>query len=374
MRSAKVVVVLMTLSLTGCSIDSEDLWPFGSNEAATPAPAPAPTGSPPPPQFESQPSAAPVSTVGTRQSGTVVGQKVASLRGELDRLNQRLSGQNERLIQVRRTTVENAQRYHGTVAAVTARLQLGTTPGNPVLVSQWNAAQAELDRVNGDIMSLSTLANEVASNSALANFVLESSRAAYGLTGAIDEDHRRLAILEDDTNQASVLIDRLLNEINEDISRQGAYVATERANLATLSQAVKNGELFGANLAVTSRYGGAGSAFTTSSTPRGGFTSGGRRPLVVIRFDRADVPYERALYSAIFRALQSQPAASFDVVAVTPAAGKAAQVALNQSQSKRFANQVLKSLTEMGMPASRVSLAATTSPGAATSEVHVYQR
>ena len=56
------------------------------------------------------------------------------------------------------------------------------------------------------------------------------------------------------------------------------------------------------------------------------------------------------------------------------AAGKAAQVALNQSQSKRFANRVLRSLTDMGMPASRVSLAATTSPGASTSEVHVYLR
>ena len=376
LRSVKVAVVIMSISLAGCSVDSEDLWPFSSDEPATPAPAPVSTGAPPPPQFADQASApAPMTSVRVRRSGTLVGQRVSSLRSELDRLNERLDGQNERLIQIRRATVENAQRYHGTVAAVTSRLQLGTTPGNPVLVSQWNAAQAELDRVNGDILALNTLANDVASNSALANYVLESARAAYGLTGAIDEDHRQLAILEDDTNRTAVLVDRLLGEINEDISRQSAYVSTERANLTTLSQAVKNGELFGSNLAIRSAYGGGGrQAFASSSTPRGGFVSSGRRPLVVIRFDRPDVPYERALYSAVSRALQNQPAANFDVVAVTPSAGKAAQVALNQSRSKRFANRVMKSLTEMGMPASRVSLAATTSPGASTSEVHVFIR
>jgi hypothetical protein len=369
----------MTISLAGCAVDSEDLWPFGSNEPAPPPPAPVSQGAaPPPPQFPSAgspASLAPVTPVRVGETGTLVGRKTAELRRELDRLNQRLSEQGERLTQVRRATVENAQRYHGTVAAVTARLQLGTTPGNPVLVSQWNAAQAELDRINGDIMALNTLANEVASNSALANYVLESSRAAYGLTGAIDEDHRQLAILEDDTNRTAVLVDRLLAEINEDIARQSAYVGTERDNLATLSQAVKNGELFGSNLALRSAYGrGNAPMFSNSSTPRGGFAMGGRRPLVVIRFDRPDVAYERALYSAVARALENRPAAAFDVVAVTPAAGKAAQVALYQSQSKRFANRVMKSLTEMGMPASRVSLAATTSPGASTSEVHVYLR
>ena len=59
--------------------------------------------------------------------------------------------QNQELQIIRRTTTQNAQRYHGTVAAINARLQLGTTPGNPVLVSQWNTAQAELDRIGLDI-------------------------------------------------------------------------------------------------------------------------------------------------------------------------------------------------------------------------------
>jgi hypothetical protein len=61
-------------------------------------------------------------------------------------------------------------------------------------------------------------------------------------------------------------------------------------------------------------------------------------------------------------------------VAVAPGAGGAADGALGQSQARRYANQVMRSLTDMGLPANRVSLAATTNPGSATNEVHVYIR
>ena len=47
--------------------------------------------------------------------------------------------------------------------------------------------------------------------------------------------------------------------------------------------------------------------------------TGARRPLVVIRFDRANVPYEQALYTAVSRALERRPQALFDLVAVAHA-------------------------------------------------------
>ena len=308
-------------------------------------------------------------------SGTFVGQKTEQLRAELRKLQGKLQSQNDGLIQIRAQTTQTAQRYHGTVAAVAAKLQLGTTPGNPVLVSQWNAAQAELDQMSSDIAAMNALANEIAGNASLAFYVLESARAAYSLAGAIDEDHRQLAILEDETNRTVVLIDRLLAEINEDTARQTAYIGGERGNLTTLSRAVKNGELLGTSLfglgyttAVVQP------AFAASSTPRSGFQSGARQAMVVIRFDRADVAFERALYAAVSRVLSGQPQARFDIVAVTPAAGAHSEVALKRSRAKRNANRVLQSLTDMGMPASRLSLAATTSPSVSANEVHVYVR
>ena len=73
-------------------------------------------------------------------------------------------------------------------------------------------------------------------------------------------------------------------------------------------------------------------------------------------------------------ALQRKPTADFDLVAVAPTKGNAAQTALAMNESKRNADAVMRSLANMGLPAARVTLSATTSKVADTSEVHIYVR
>ncbi len=302
-----------------------------------------------------------------------MGQKLAQLRNELGALQDNVRQRNGGLQDIRRTTTRNAQRYHGMIAAVNARLQLGTTPGNPVLVSQWNTAQSELDRIGLDIAAMNSLANSVAADSAMVSYLLETTRATYGLQGAIDEDHRQLAVLEDETNQTLVLIDRLLNELSEDISRQTAYVGNERRNLTAISLAIKNGEYYGQSLS-SRAYLSAAPLASAAPSGGGGFATANRRPLVVIRFDRPDVPYQQALYNAVSRALERRPQATFELVAVTPSRGTSADNALNASKVKRHADDVLRTLTEMGLPANRVNLSATTNAETTANEVHIYVR
>ena len=216
---------------------------------------------------------------------------------------------------------------------------------------------------------MNALSNKVANDSSLAAFILESVRATYGLTGAVDEDHRQLAVLEDETNRTVVLIDRLLNELNEDIARQTNYVSRERADLTVLSVAVKNGELFGSSLA--------NRAYGTAAPARGAATVGNlsnRRPLVVIRFDRPNVPYKEPVFSAVSEALNRRPGSVFDVVSIVPQRGTPAQVALNANQARRNAEQVVQTLVEMGLPSDRVSLNSTSSGQVANNEVHIYVR
>ena len=133
---------------------------------------------------------------------------MVEVRGELKRLQSQINQQNTQLQSIRNLTVQHSQNYHTTVGAINSRLQVGTTPGNPALVNQWNVAQASLAQVENDIAQMNTLANGVASTSTLSAFLLETTRAAYGLSGAIDEDHRQLSILEDEVNRTVVLIDR----------------------------------------------------------------------------------------------------------------------------------------------------------------------
>lgn len=387
------VVFALALVLGGCSFVSDAVFPGRDGDQAAvstaPAPAsnepvqiaqrnaaPAPVAPAPPPPLGSSNFNPPAVTPGVN-TGTFVGQKVAQLRTELSQLQSNIVQQNLRLQQIREQLASTSQRYHGTIAAISARLQVGTTPGNPVLVNQWNLAQAELDRLGSDINQLNSLANGVASDAAFASFVLESTRAAFGLSGAIDEDHRQLVILEDETNRTVVLIDRLLNELSEDVSRQTAYVGNERSNLTTLSLAIKNGELLGPSLAsraFTTSAPIASTAPQAANLPARSNQFASRRPLVVIRFDRPDVPYEQALFSAISRTLEQRPQSQFDLVAVAPNRGTPAEVALNTSRSKDNAERVLRSLTDMGLPANRVQLSSSSSADAFTNEVHIYVR
>ena len=71
---------------------------------------------------------------------------------------------------------------------------------------------------------------------------------------------------------------------------------------------------------------------------------------------------------------QVRPEASFDLVAVTPNRGSASEHAMAQSTVKKHTNRVLKSLLDMGLPASRISLLATSSNTSASNEVHIYIR
>lgn len=319
-----------------------------------------------------------------KPTGTYVGQRVEQMRNDLSTLQTNLAQRNNQLVDVRASVTNTSQRYHGNVAAIATRLQIGTTPANPVLVDQWKLAQGDLDRLAIDITAMNNLANQVSQDSSTASYLLESARATLTLPGAIDEDHRQLRILEDETSRTNVQIDRLLTELSADVSRQTSYIGGERANLTVLAAAINQGQLYGPALAGTSRgFAGMASPGAAAATvaAQGGpqALSGpqsfdGRQPLVIIRFDRADVPYQQALYNAVSRALERRPDARFDLVSVAVAQGSPTQSALAVNQSRRNAERVLRSLSDMGLPAARVTVSSQTSPQIAANEVHIYVR
>lgn len=383
------VVVCSAVLLSACSFSSfsmDSLWPSltgGSTETAsakTPATAPPaggaiqPIGGGTAPPVLGTTNFVPRRITPGEPTGTFVGQKVSMLRAELQRMRAQIRGQNDQLQITRRETGKHSRVYHSAIAAINSRLQVGTTPGNPFLVNQWNVAQAGLATIDSDIAKMNSLANGVAGTSTMSSYLLETTRASYGLSGAVEEDHRQLAILEDEVNRTVVLIDRLLNELSEDINRQTSYVASERANLTALSLAIKNGEALGASLANRAYASAAPIASAVPFASAGSAAATNRRPLVIIRFDRPNVAYEQALYTAVNRTLQRRPQAGFDLVAVASAQGSPAQATVAANKVKRHAEAVLRSLSGMGLPLDRVRLSAITSRQAQTNEVHIYVR
>jgi len=386
MARMKINAAILTtaLALGGCSFASDALFPSltgsdpkgGSSSASGgAAPAAQPSGQPMRAQA-AQPGAASGPALGTtsfespavkpgQATGTFVGTKVAQMRGELQQLQGTMTRLNGQLQQVRNQTVQDSQAYHGTVAAMSARLQVGTTPGNPILMQQWNAAQSELDKINEDIAKMNSLANETASAATIAAYLLDAVRATRTLSGAVDEDHRQLTVLEDETSRTVVLIERLTTELSADVSRQQAYYGNERGNLNLLAIAVKNGQFYGASLATRSVVPQIAAADSVAAAPG---VVGGGRPLLVIAFDKPNVAYEQALYTAVSRAIERKPNATFDLVAITPAG----QPPLAASQARKNAEQVVRSLTNMGLPANRVRLSSSTSAEARAAEVHLF--
>ncbi|MEI9990763.1 MAG: hypothetical protein WDM86_12055 [Rhizomicrobium sp.] len=310
----------------------------------------------------------PVSIEPGSNTGTAVSATIATLRSQVQTLEDHLSADASHLSDLRNQGADAAGTYHESRARITTRLQIGTTRGNPELVTEWNNAQSALDSLAGNINALNSLAGSLATDSSSAHFALDQIQATYNVSGAVDEDHRQLAVLEDETNQTIVLIDRLLKAAAEDTQRQTAYVANERANLTTLASAIKNGELYGADLGSAPIATSAGGPLSASTLAYAG------TPLVVIRFDRPGVDYQQILYAALSQALQSKPNAGFSVVAVAPTRGTAAAVQLAQTSAKNHAQEVLRSMTDMGVPASRLAVASATDPGATASEVRVFVR
>lgn len=378
----KTAVLGTVILLGGCSFTSRSLLPSLTGEnpsgkdeqpAASAAAAPAPAA-PTQPQLNSG-TFQPVPIEPGQSTGTAVGQKIEGMRRDLSKLEDSIGSHNSQLQSLRSQTASAALQYQQLVAQINAKLQVGTTPGNPILVNQWTQAQSILERIDGNVASMNALSNGTATDSTSAAFLLDQARATYQLSGAVDEDHVQLATLEDETNKTVVTLDRLLNELSHDTNRQILYLARERANLAVLSVAVKNGELFGSSL--SNRAYSATAPLALNSSLGGNRTASlaGRRPLVVIRFDRPNVEYEQALYAAVSQALQRKPSAAFDLVAVAPSRSTdGGSVALAVDKAKRNADGVLRSLVNMGMPPDRVTLSATTSSVTETTEVQLYVR
>ncbi len=320
---------------------------------------------------------------------TLVTRKVKELHGDLAKLQGDVVGISGGLTNLERASEGKAAEYYANIATINTQLQNGTTPGNPRLVGKLTVAERNLKELGNTVGQLNELAVDTAQTASEASFLLENTRAAYSLSGAVEEDHISLAKLEDSINNTLVIIERVLNNVNDDITRTTAYLGSERHNMRTLSLAVTNGDLYGKSLSnrpfsSVTPFDPANSAAGIPVASAGALTPipgaapapplTQARPLVKIRFDRPNVDYEQPIYMAVNEALERYPNAKFELVAVNPTQGNAAQVAIESTRARRNAERVLRTLTQMGLGLERIDLSYTDNPEAASNEVHLYIR
>ena len=307
-------------------------------------------------------------------SGTFVGQKISPLREDYTAVQDAFLIHRDSYEEIKSRVYGASTEFYGTIAAINTKLQLGTTPGNPVLVREYDRAQGELDNIEEYMREINLLNQKVNADAGVVALLKSTLNKTLRLAGAIDQDHRQLEILEDDTEKLEIDIARLINEITEEISRQAGFAKIENQNMLVVAVAIRNGESMGTGILNRSFLAAqalaeAGAPDEQLSVPKVNISG---LPLVVIRFDDPDIDYEKTLFDAIGTTVDKKPNASFGLVAVSPIGKNEGETRINSSKVKKYAERVLRSLVSFGLPSKKVALSAKTSGDVVVPEVHIY--
>ena len=309
----------------------------------------------------------PVEISSVSNTGTFVGQKVITFRNELRQLQKSIKKNNDQLQKLRKSIISNALQYHRTVGIMEAKLQVGTTPGNPRMLGFLNSAQNNIQTMSSNLSSLNQLSASVSADVANTDYLSEAIQSAYSISGAIDEDHAHLRTLENEANQTSVLMHSLEAEIGGDITRQQQYIDTANDNLANLNEAIKTGS-FGVNNSVMYPRTSAGNIKRTSlARPMNNRVAkvADGRPLLSVNFANKNINYKDGLKQAVGSAVAKKNNAMFDVVAVNPVKGQSAQ---------SYASDVFQEIISLGVSADRVNISSRTDASISDPAVLVFVR
>lgn len=319
------------------------------------------------PEKQADSSVAPARTSSSYAQVSEVSKRVEAVAAKLKQIQDNISKNSASFRDLKAKSAREADQYYDYVGRIHARLQRGTTPGNPELTEMWKQASALLSGMDKDISETAKVSTETVRTNNELTTLLDTIRETYQVPGAMEVDHENLKALEDEANQTSISLNRLTNDISAQITRQQQYYSSEKQNINALETDIQNGKSMGLGTvsAATPIQAQATSLIAAADVPDADIA--GRRPLMVIRFDKRKVAYEQQLFQAVKTALDKRPNTQFELVAVSPANAASGDV-----EAVKNAEAVRSSLTAMGLPAARISMSKTKSATIKTTEVHLY--
>ena len=302
---------------------------------------------------------------------TYVGDRISEMRDEFSTLDEEIKQNSDLFSMLRANGIASAEVYHSTVGAIAARLQIGTTPGNPILLNQYERALTELAAVGTQGQEMVELGNQISLLSARISYLKDQTMSAKRLRGAVDEDHRKLSGLQDDIERRGVDLTRLLENLNETIRRRDIYLAAERRRLTQLASAISIGESFGNGLGTLNSLPASNDENVINQDKRSDANLSGN-PIAVIRIEGEENKFSQDLFGAVSAALERAPNASFTLVAVSSTSGNSSEKAERAANAREEAGKIISSLISMGMPADRISVTDLALANVEDTEVRVY--
>jgi hypothetical protein len=250
-------------------------------------------------------------------TGTQQGAKIAELRSRLVALQGEISARNANLSELRQRAAGEGALYRIAKSESTT-----VTPPNPQALQK---AQAALERFAVATASLDGEMRIFAKGAAEANKMMNESLA---VRGGSETDEAQLNTLRGEISQTANQLDALVNEISNEWALQSAFLAKERASLASM--------------------GATSAASTTLAPPAMASPAMLATPaFVTIKFDRANVSYRDALANAVSQAKRRKPDATFDVI------GVAAGATITPDATAR-AQEVANTLASLGVDTAKI--------------------
>ena len=302
---------------------------------------------------------------------TYVGQRILEMQEEFNKLDADIKQGENNFEELKFNGIKSAENYHSIVAAIAARLQIGTTPGNPILLNQYEQAQTELAEVGAQGQNLVDVGNQIALFSTRVSYLLEQARSAKKLRGAVDEDHRNLSSFQDTLKRRNVDVIRTLEDLNETVRRRDIFLAAERRRLTQLANAISIGESFGLGLGALGSLPAINEDENSEQGRRSNNINVSPNPIAIFRINEQD-NYEQNLFGAISATLDKAPKSKFTLVAVSSSAGNPSEQAERAANARNDVSRLISSLISMGMPADRLSVSSLSVANVENTEVRLY--
>ena len=302
---------------------------------------------------------------------TYVGQRIKEMQEEFNKLDADIKQGEASFKELKYNGIKSAENYHSIVAAIAARLQIGTTPGNPILLNQYEQAQTELADVGAQGQNLVDVGNQIALFSTRVSYLLEQARSAKKLRGAVDEDHRNLSSFQDALKRRNVDVLRTLEDLNETVRRRDIFLAAERRRLTQLANAISVGESFGLGLGTLGSLPAINDNESSSQGKRSDNINVSPNPIAIFRISEQN-NYEQNLFGAISATLDKAPKSRFTLVAVSSSAGNPSEQAERAANARNDVSKLINSLISMGMPADRISVSSLSVANVENTEVRLY--
>lgn len=350
LQIAAALCVGVAPMLSGCGSVSDTIFPDSPS---------APTASATPANVVAAPQA------GTSQfqaavvspgapSGSTAGSAIETQRNELVRLHGKMANRNIALSNAR-------QGWTADVAAYRTQKNVALRAGGGDTRAALSQGDAVLTRLAGHSQKLVRELETFAQGSAEANAIM---RRLDAISPSNEADRDQLNRLRGETMQTAGALDSLVNALSSENAQNTAFIAKERASLASLGFQQGPSPSQRASAPATP-----GPASTPVAAAAGTPKPASKPAFVTIKFDRPSVTYREALAAALKQALLRRPDAAFDVVGVTASAAQEAQDLV-----KARAEDVSRTMMELGVQATKIGIDSTRERGATSDEVRIFVR